>query len=104
MLSYKMDFSSCVIMPGFGKSSHKCVTVSDGSPSPMYSHVYSTLIEYSYCLEVFRSILLYRSAMKATVVLLPLLGVTWVFGLLAVNRNLSIFAWIFTVLNSLQVC
>ena len=23
MLSYKMDFSSCAIMPGFGKSSHK---------------------------------------------------------------------------------
>ena len=23
MLSYKLDFSSCVIMPGFGKSSHK---------------------------------------------------------------------------------
>ena len=22
MLSYKMDFSSCTIMPGFGKSSH----------------------------------------------------------------------------------
>ena len=22
MLSYKLDFSSCVIMPGFGKSSH----------------------------------------------------------------------------------
>ena len=22
MLSYKMDFSSCAIMPGFGKSSH----------------------------------------------------------------------------------
>ena len=42
--------------------------------------------------------------MKASVVLLPLLGVTWVFGLLAVNENLSVFAWIFTVLNSLQVC
>ena len=23
MLSYKMDFSYCAIMPGFGKSSHK---------------------------------------------------------------------------------
>ena len=41
--------------------------------------------------------------MKATVILLPLLGITWVFGLLAVNQESSVFAWIFTILNSLQV-
>ena len=41
--------------------------------------------------------------LKATVVLLPLLGLSWVFGLLAVNRNTSVFAWLFTVVNSLQV-
>ena len=29
MLSYKMDFSSCGIMPGFGKSSHKYTTVDE---------------------------------------------------------------------------
>ena len=27
MLSYKMDFSSCGIVPGFGKSSHICIYV-----------------------------------------------------------------------------
>ena len=27
MLSYKMDFSSCDIMPGFGKSSHNYAVV-----------------------------------------------------------------------------
>ncbi|XP_065916114.1 uncharacterized protein [Dysidea avara] len=43
-----------------------------------------------------------KSMLKATVVLLPLLGLTWVFGLLAVNKNTSVFAWLFTVLNSLQ--
>ncbi|XP_065916119.1 uncharacterized protein [Dysidea avara] len=43
-----------------------------------------------------------KSLLKATVVLLPLLGLTWVFGLLAVNKNTSVFAWLFTVLNSLQ--
>ena len=42
--------------------------------------------------------------MKGAVVLLPLLGVTWVFGLLAVNEDLIVFAWIFAILNSLQVC
>ena len=41
--------------------------------------------------------------MKATIILLPLLGITWVFGILAVNQESSVFAWIFTVLNSLQV-
>ena len=44
-----------------------------------------------------------RAILKATVILLPLLGLTWVFGLLAVNEDTTVFAWIFTVLNSLQV-
>ena len=46
---------------------------------------------------------LYRGILKATIILLPLLGITWVFGLLAVNQESSVFAWIFTILNSLQV-
>ena len=49
------------------------------------------------------SLLTIRSLLKATIVLLPLLGLTWVFGLLAVNQNTIIFAWIFTILNSFQV-
>jgi len=44
-----------------------------------------------------------RSLAKAAVILLPLLGLTWVFGLLAVNEDTVAFAWIFTILNSLQV-
>lgn len=40
---------------------------------------------------------------KAAVILLPLLGVTWLFGFLAVNKESIVFAWIFTILNSLQV-
>ena len=35
--------------------------------------------------------------------LLPLLGVTWIFGIFAVNDDTVVFAWIFTILNSLQV-
>ena len=46
---------------------------------------------------------IYRTLLKATVILLPLLGITWMFGLLAVNQESSVFAWIFTILNSLQV-
>ncbi|XP_065911114.1 adhesion G protein-coupled receptor L3-like [Dysidea avara] len=43
-----------------------------------------------------------KKLVKATLVLLPLLGLTWVFGLLAVNEDTIVFAWIFTILNSLQ--
>jgi hypothetical protein len=39
---------------------------------------------------------------KASVILLPLLGLTWVFGLFAVNENTVVFAWLFTIFNSLQ--
>ncbi|XP_065903420.1 uncharacterized protein [Dysidea avara] len=39
---------------------------------------------------------------KAAVLLLPLLGLTWLFGLLAVNEDTVVFAWLFTILNSLQ--
>ena len=41
--------------------------------------------------------------MKASLILLPLLGLTWVFGLFAVNENTVVFAWLFTIFNSLQV-
>jgi len=40
---------------------------------------------------------------KAAIIIVPLLGVTWVVGTFAVNENTVVFAWIFTVLNSLQV-
>ena len=46
---------------------------------------------------------MHRSLLKAAVIFVPLLGSTWVFGVLAVNENTVVFAWIFTVLNSLQV-
>jgi hypothetical protein len=39
---------------------------------------------------------------KGSIILLPLLGLTWLFGLLAVNQNTTVFAWIFTLLNTLQ--
>ena len=45
----------------------------------------------------------FRASAKAAVILLPVLGLTWVFGLLAVNEDTVVFAWIFTVINSLQV-
>ena len=47
--------------------------------------------------------ILNRALVKAAVLLLPLLGLTWLFGLLAVNDDTVVFAWIFTILNTLQV-
>ena len=44
-----------------------------------------------------------RGILKAVIILLPLLGVTWIIGILAVNEDTEVFAWIFTILNSLQV-
>ena len=45
-----------------------------------------------------------RATLKATVILLPVLGLTWVFGVLTIDRNTTVFAWLFTIFNSIQVC
>ncbi|KAK2567536.1 Matrilin-2 [Acropora cervicornis] len=44
-----------------------------------------------------------RRSVKITVVLLPLLGLTWVFGFMAVDENTIFFHYLFAVVNSLQV-
>ncbi|XP_070549726.1 adhesion G-protein coupled receptor D1-like [Ptychodera flava] len=43
-----------------------------------------------------------RSSLKAAILLLPLLGMTWLFGLLSVDRHTIFFEYIFAILNSLQ--
>ena len=45
----------------------------------------------------------YRTTIKASIILLPLLGLTWLFGLLAVNQQTSFLAWLFVILNASQV-
>ena len=44
-----------------------------------------------------------RKGVKACAVLFPLLGLTWVFGILSVTDAGLMFQYIFTILNSLQV-
>ena len=44
-----------------------------------------------------------RQGVKACVVLFPLLGMTWVFGVLSVTDAGLVFQYIFTIINSLQV-
>ncbi|XP_077985319.1 adhesion G protein-coupled receptor L4-like [Glandiceps talaboti] len=43
-----------------------------------------------------------RASVKAAIVLLPLLGMTWLFGLVSVNRHTIFFEYVFAILNSLQ--
>lgn len=45
----------------------------------------------------------FRLTAKAVAVLLPILGTSWVFGVLAVNRQAVVFQYVFALLNSLQV-
>ena len=44
-----------------------------------------------------------RALLLASLILLPLLGLTWAFGTLIVNANSTAVAWLFTIFNSLQV-
>ena len=44
-----------------------------------------------------------RRSLKVTVMLLPLLGLTWVLGFLAVDENTIFFHYLFAIVNSLQV-
>jgi len=44
-----------------------------------------------------------RSGVKAALVLMPLLGITWVFGLFSVNAKTVVFQYLFAIFNSLQV-
>ncbi|XP_065192630.1 adhesion G protein-coupled receptor L4-like isoform X2 [Sycon ciliatum] len=43
-----------------------------------------------------------KTGLRAMVLLLPLLGLTWVFGLFAVSEGTVAFAYLFTIFNSLQ--
>ncbi|KAM7441329.1 hypothetical protein ABFA07_009618 [Porites harrisoni] len=43
-----------------------------------------------------------RSGVKAALMLMPLLGTTWVLGLLSVNSDTVVFQYLFAIVNSLQ--
>ena len=43
-----------------------------------------------------------KAGIKASAVILPLLGITWSFGLLSFNSDTIAFKYIFAVFNSLQ--
>ncbi|XP_028397473.1 adhesion G protein-coupled receptor E1-like isoform X3 [Dendronephthya gigantea] len=43
-----------------------------------------------------------RSSLKASITLLPLLGICWIFGFLQLNRDTIVFSYIFVILNGSQ--
>ncbi|XP_064646701.1 uncharacterized protein LOC135499704 [Lineus longissimus] len=43
-----------------------------------------------------------KAGVRALFILVPLLGLTWVFGVFAVNNSTIIFQYLFTIFNSLQ--
>ena len=45
----------------------------------------------------------YRQLLKATVILVPLLGFTWIIGLFAVGEEGRVFAYLFVIANVFQV-
>lgn len=47
-------------------------------------------------------ILFYRVWLRSSLVLMFLLGLTWTFGLLYLNQETTVMAYIFTIFNSLQ--
>lgn len=44
-----------------------------------------------------------KRAIRAILLLTPLLGITWVFGALAVDESTKWFLYLFSICNSLQV-
>ncbi|KAK3096883.1 hypothetical protein FSP39_004376 [Pinctada imbricata] len=44
------------------------------------------------------------SGIRSMFALLPILGLTWIFGVLAMNEECIICQYLFAIFNSLQVC
>ncbi|XP_072030218.1 adhesion G-protein coupled receptor D1-like [Amphiura filiformis] len=43
-----------------------------------------------------------RSSLRAVVIMLPILGLTWIFGVFSFNKETLLFQYLFAILNSLQ--
>ena len=70
---------------------------------PISSCVGTHSFTYSVTLSFYSLFSSYRKGLKACIILAPLLGLTWVFGLLTATDAGLVFQYIFTILNSTQV-
>ena len=67
------------------------------------SIVLVTALSTSYKMAIAESdFLKLQQIARLTMLLMPIFGLTWLFGLLAINKQLIIFQYIFTIINSLQ--
>ena len=57
---------------------------------------FNFIVFYSFFLD-------YRAMARVTLLLVPIFGATWLFGVLAINKETLFFKYIFTILNSIQV-
>lgn len=55
-----------------------------------------------YRLSLWYLLIYFRAGVKAALLLLPLLGLTWAFGLMVVHKHLLVFEYLFALFNSLQ--
>ena len=53
---------------------------------------------------VYHVFIVCRTGLRSICILLPILGITWVFGVFAVNEGTVVFQYLFAICNSLQVC
>ena len=66
-------------------------------------YVYTLSLSYMYTMNMYTLFPLCRKLFKAFIIILPLLGFTWVIGLFDVDGNTEALATVFLILNSLQV-
>ena len=65
--------------------------------------VYEFHVKISRIWNTFSWYMTLSSTVRGAIVLLPILGITWLSGLLAVNEDTVFFQYIFAASNSLQV-
>ena len=47
--------------------------------------------------------MLFRAGLRSSLILLPILGLTWIFGIMSFNSDTIVFQYLFGICNSLQV-
>ena len=45
----------------------------------------------------------FRAGIRSLLILMPVMGITWIFGIFAVNKETVVFQYFFAIFNSIQV-
>ena len=83
----------------FALTSHYCTQVN----IVVFILVISQMMGARYVQDIYKTpVEKAKAGVKASAVLLPLLGITWLFGILSFSSESIAFKYIFTIFNSLQ--